>query len=193
MHSPKKYSFQLLNARSVRNKVNLITQLIIDSNFSISAITETLLTIDDSALASQLIPDYFKVLLANRYTSSWRGLALLFSSELKLISSSTPCFSSYDIIICNIQFPSLFTIVIILIYRSPSSSLWSLLDDLSSILEFFTSVNTVILCDFNIQINNANYSSLSLNALIFEYSLTQHVCFTTNTNSNTIDLVVVFS
>ena len=45
----------------------------------------------------------------------------------------------------------------------------------------------VILCDFNIQINNENHSSLSLNKLIFEYSLTQHVFFNTNTNSNNID------
>ena len=51
--TPKKYSFQLLNARSGRNKANFITQLIIDYNFSISAITETWLTIYDSALASQ--------------------------------------------------------------------------------------------------------------------------------------------
>ena len=88
--------------------------------------------------------------------------------------------------ICNIQFPSLFTILIICIYRPPSSSLWSFLTDLSSILESFTSVNTVIICDFNIDINNENHASLSLNKLIFEYSLTQHVFFTTNTNSNNI-------
>ena len=53
-------------ARSVRNKVYLITQSNIDYNCSISAITETCLTNDDSALA----------------------IAMLFSSELKLISSS---------------------------------------------------------------------------------------------------------
>ena len=46
------YSFQLLNARSVRNKVDLITQLIIDYNCSISAIIETWLIIHDSDLAS---------------------------------------------------------------------------------------------------------------------------------------------
>ena len=67
VHSPKKYSFQLLNSRSVRNKVDLITQLIIDSNCSISVITDTLLTIGDSALASQLTPGGFKVFLANKY------------------------------------------------------------------------------------------------------------------------------
>ena len=32
VHSPKKFSFQLLNSRSVRYKVDLITQLIIDYN-----------------------------------------------------------------------------------------------------------------------------------------------------------------
>ena len=45
MHYPRKYSFQLLNARSVRNKVYFITQSIIDYNCSISAITETWLTL----------------------------------------------------------------------------------------------------------------------------------------------------
>ena len=116
---------------------------------------------------------------------------LLFSSELKIISSPTPCFSSCEILIRNIQFPSLFTIISILIYRPSSSSLWSLLADLSSILESFTSVNTVILCDFNIQFNNENHASLSLNKLIFEYSLTQHVLFNTNTNSNNIDFFYI--
>ena len=169
----------------------MITQLIINSNCYISAITENWLHIDDSALASQLTPDGFEVFLTNKYTSQCHGgLDLLLLSELKLISSSTPCFSSYEIIFCNIQFPSLFTIIIILIYRPPSSSLCSFLADLSSIIEYFTSVNTVILGDSNIQINNENNASLSLNKLIFEYSLTQNVFFTTNTNSNNIDFFV---
>ena len=144
----------------------MITQLIIDSNLYKSTITETWLTIDDYALAiaSQLTPGGFNVLLANRYTLHHRGgLALLFSSELKLILSSTPCFYSYEILICNIQFPSLFTIIIKLIYRHPSSSYF--LADFSSILEYFTSVNTVILGEFNIKINNENRASLSLNNL----------------------------
>ena len=94
-------------------------------------------------------------------------------------------------LIRNIQFSTLFTIISILIYRPPSSSLWSLLADLYSILESFTSANTVILCDFNIKINNENHAYLSLNKLIFEYTLTQHVLFNTNTNSNNIDFFYI--
>ena len=48
----------------------------------------------------------------------------------------------------------------------------------------------VIIGDFNIQINNENHVSLSLNKLIFEYSLMQHVFFTTNTNSNNIEFFI---
>ena len=80
MHSPKKYSFQLLNARSVRNKVYLIIQLIIDSNCSISVITENWLTINDSPLASQLTHDCFKVLPSNKYSSHRRGSPALLLS-----------------------------------------------------------------------------------------------------------------
>ena len=72
-YSSNNYSFLLLNARSVRNKVDLITQLIIDSNFSISAITDTWLTNDESSLASQLTPDGFILLLANKPTPSRGG------------------------------------------------------------------------------------------------------------------------
>ena len=135
----------------------MITQSSIDYNCSISDITETCLTNDNADLVSQLTSDGFKLLHTNTSISHrGGGLALLFSSELRFISSSTPCFSSCEILIYNIQFPSLFTIIIILIYRPPSSSLLSFLTNLSSILESITSVNTVILGDFNIQINNDN-------------------------------------
>ena len=54
-------------------------QLIINYNYYISAITDTWLTNDDSAIASQLTPDGFKVLLTNWSTSHRGGsLTLLF-------------------------------------------------------------------------------------------------------------------
>ena len=93
-------------------------------------------------------------------------------------------------LICNIQFPSLFTIVFIIIYRPPSSSIRSFLNDLSTILESMSSYNTIILGDFNIQVNTDNHASLSLKKLIFKHSLTQHIHFPTISNGNIIDLVL---
>ena len=73
--------------------VDLITKLIIDSNCSISAITETWLTHYDSTFTSQLTSTGLIFLLANIPTLK-HGivLAMLFSTELKIISSSTPNF-----------------------------------------------------------------------------------------------------
>ena len=53
-----------------------------------------------------------------------------------------------------------------------------------------SSYNTIILGDFNIQVNTDNHASLSLKKLIFEHSLTQHIHFPTISNGNIIDLVL---
>ena len=113
----------------------------------------------------------------------------MFSTDLKLISSSTPNVSSCEMLICDIQFPSLFTIVFIIIYRPPSSRIRIFINDLSTILESMSSCNTIILGDFNIQVNTDNHASLSLKKLIFEYSLTQHINSQLY-NGNIIDLVL---
>ena len=93
-------------------------------------------------------------------------------------------------LISDIQFPSLFTIVFIIIYHPPSSSIRSFLNDLSTILEYMSSYNTIILGYFNIQVNTDNHASLSLKKLICEHSLTQHIHFQTISNGNIIYLVL---
>ena len=52
----------MFNARSVRNKADIIHQFIIDSNSSIVAITETWLTNNDSSIHSQLTPTNFDII-----------------------------------------------------------------------------------------------------------------------------------
>ena len=81
-------------------------------------------------------------------------------------------------------------IVFIIINRPPSSSIRSSLNDLSTILESMSSYDTIIIGDFNIQVNTDNHASLSLKKLIFEHSLTQHIHFPTISNGNIIDLVL---
>ena len=53
-----------------------------------------------------------------------------------------------------------------------------------------SSYNTIILGDFNIQVNTDNHAFLSIKKLIFEHSLTQHIHFPTISNGNIIDLVL---
>ena len=120
-HNDYKYLFQLINSRSVRNKVDIIAQSIIDSKCLITAITETWLTDKDTALSSQLIPQGYNITIANRsIPCRGGGLILIYSSKLKLVSTTIPSFSSCEMMICNLKFPSSCTIYFVLIYCPPS-------------------------------------------------------------------------
>ena len=54
----------MFNARSVRNKADIIHQFIIDSKSSIVAITKTWLTNNYSSIPSQLTPANFDIIQA---------------------------------------------------------------------------------------------------------------------------------
>ena len=92
-------------------------------------------------------------------------------------------------LICHLRFSS-YTIHIVLIYRPHSSSITAFFDDLTYIFESFSSDNTIILGDFNIQYNSSNTPASSLKCMLYEFSLTQHKHFPTNTNCNCFDLVI---
>ena len=176
--------FQLINSRSVRNKVDSISQSIIDSKYLITAITETWLTYNDSELSSQLTHQGYNVILVNRSTPSrGGGLALVYSSNLKLVFSTFHSGSSCEMLICHLRFSS-YTIHIVLIYHPPSSSITAFFDDLTYIFKSISFDNTIILGDFNIQYNSSNTPASSLKCLLYEFSLTQHIHFPTNTNGS---------
>ena len=114
------------------------------------------MTDKDTALSSQLIPQGYNITIANRsIPCRGGGLALIYSSKLKLVSTTIPSFSSCEMMICNLKFPSSCTIYFVLIYRPPSSSITAFLVDLTSIFESISSDNTIILGDFNIQYNRS--------------------------------------
>ena len=76
-------------------------------------------------------------------------------------------------------------------YSPPtSSSITAFFDDLTYMFESISSDNTIILGNFNIQYNYSNTPASSLKCLLYELSLTQHIYFPTNTNGNSINIVI---
>ena len=182
----------MFNARSVRNKADIIHQLIIDSKSSIVAITETWLTNNDSSIPSQLTPTNFDIIQANRLSPSrGGGLAIIYSSEFKLLSSSIPSTISCEILSCRFLLPNSIIIQFILIYRPPSSIFNNFLSELESLFESISTDNLIILGDFNVQVNTHSLCSESFKKLIYEYSYNQLVNFPTHTSGNTIDLIII--
>ena len=182
----------MFNARSVRNKADIIHQLIIDSKSSIVAITETWLTNNDSSIPSQLTPTNFDIIQANRLSPSrGGGLAIIYSSEFKLLSSSIPSTISCEILSCRFLLHNSIIIQFILIYRPPSSIFNNFLSELESLFESISTDNLIILGDFNVQVNTHSLCSESFKKLIYEYSYNQLVNFPTHTSGNTIDLIII--
>ena len=182
----------MFNARSVRNKADIIHQLIIDSKRSIVAITETWLTKNDSSILLQLTPTNFDIIQANRLSPSrGGGLAIIYSSEFKLLSSSIPSTISCEILSCRFLLPNSISIQFIPNYRPPSLIFNNFLSELESLFESITTDNLIILGDFNVQVNTHSLCSESFKKIIFAYSYNQLVNFPTHTSGNTIDLIII--
>ena len=91
----------------IRIKADIIHQLIIDYKSSIVVITETWLTNNDSSIPSQLTPTNFDIIQANRLSPSrGGGLAIIYSSEFKLLSSSIPSTTSCEILSYRFLLPT---------------------------------------------------------------------------------------
>ena len=83
----------MFNARSVRNKDDIIHTFIIDSKSSIVAITETWLTNNDSSIPSQFTPTNFDIIQANRLS--------LFNNFLSELESLFESISTDNLIILS--------------------------------------------------------------------------------------------
>ena len=143
-----------------------------------------------------MTPTNFNIIQANRLSSSrGGGLAIIYSSEIKLLSSYIPSryipTISCEILSCRFLLPSSIIIQFILIYRSPSSIFNNFLFELESLFESISTDNLIILGDFNVQVNTHSLCSESFKKPIFEYSYNQLVNFSTHTNGNTIDLIII--
>ena len=160
----------MFNARSVRNKADIIHQLIIDSKSFIVAITEPWLTNNDSSIPSKLTQTNFDIIQTNRLSPSrGGGLAIIYSSEFKLLSSFIPSTISYEIL-SRFLLPNSIIIQFIVIYRPPSSIFNNFLSELETLFESISTDNLIIRGDFNFQVNTHSLCSESFKKLIFEYS-----------------------
>ena len=84
-----------------------IYQFIIDSKSSIFVITEICLTNNDTSIPSYLTPTTFDIIQAKILSPSrGGGLALLYSFEVKLLSSSIPSTISCEILSFRFMLPN---------------------------------------------------------------------------------------
>ena len=80
----------------------MLSQYVSDSHFDLIAITETWLSDDDLSISSHLTPNKFKLIQQNRYKKGG-GVALLYSSNITVLTKSIKSITSCQVISCRIK------------------------------------------------------------------------------------------
>ena len=189
----------LLNTRSIRNKMDFITDYICEHDLDIIALTETWLTDDpkDTANTSKLTPEGYSFVHLPRSDRQGGGVGVLYKSCINMIFSRPWPASSFQCLEVMFGTPSSVT-RLLLVYRPPSTgrrgvSFRTFMAEFTNLLEFFTAQLTglIILGDFNIHYGKAgNKDSNDFFDLLHATNLQQHVRRPTHTIGNILDFVI---
>ena len=192
----------LWNARSMTNKTECITDLIINSNLDILVITESWLTgdrRDDLVIAAikSTLPNY-SILQCPRIGSKGGGLCVLHRSSARASLNETQRFTSFELMDITFHTTPASVLRVFAIYRPPPSS-QNRLTNSSFLLEFSTLLESaaiadnfpILVGDFNIHIDDTddNYAKAFLNS-VDSLGFQQHVNEPTHRAGHTLDLIL---
>ena len=178
----------LINIISLNANNFILSDNISDLDTDIIALTETWLTVDTPTLS--IIPKNYQLIHTPRINRIGGGIGILFKNTIKLISSNPVHIIDCDTILVSLLISGGLTIKLFLVYRPPSSTYQTFLDNLNEFISSLPSLtNTIFLGDFNIPINKQNKLSIDFISLMQSHSLQQHVNSFTHISGNTLDLV----
>ena len=189
----KSINISFLNIRSLNNKFIHVFKLLSDSNLDFLVLSETW---HESASSPSLIsacpPSYsfFELARASQNPLStsfftYGGICLFYKSTFSSSKTSHPNFKFFESFVSSFKFGTL-TLFIAVIYRPPSSSLSSFINDFSALLEFLYTLSFpfYIVGDFNIQFNiKTNFYTNKFLELLELFNLSQHCHFPSHSSA----------
>ena len=194
--------FGMLNTRSVVNKAPLLHSLIADNDLSILALTETWIKTDDPpAIKNDPAPPGYRITHVHRENADKTrggGLAVIHQDSINVSPRShNIVHSSFEFQLVNIGLKSR-DVVLANIYRPPSSSKSTFLDEFGPLL---TTLGTeapdrLMICgDINLPGNSPNEIDDDLADLLNSTCFTQHIDVSTrhdshHTRSSLLDLII---
>jgi hypothetical protein len=178
----------------VSNKSAVISEFISSNKLDILCLTETWLNTRNSTssfLSSLTPPNYLLSHLDRPDSKRGGGVAILYHNSLKSTPFSIPQFSTFECMGTNIS-TSLSSFKLIVIYRSPSSSIASFFEELESLLELHvsSSIDIIITGDFNIHVDSSDYFSNRFADILHTFNLKQLISFPTHSSGHTLDLLI---
>ena len=185
----------MLNIRSLRNKIDHIVETLLEFGLDIFCLTETWLLPSDIGIVRAALPSSFSVFHAPRASERGGGVAVIYSSALKMKQESRFLqVSSFELLETKFTCHSE-TINVYVIYRPghPGTDR-AFMEEFGSFLEGLLSLNgKILICgDFNYWVDeplSKPYSAEFLE-LLETYNIRNHVSFATHRLGHTLDLVL---
>jgi hypothetical protein len=185
----------LTNARSICNKVELITEALHVNNIDIMAVTETWLKgneIFDNSVLNMICGDDYKSVSAPRKSSKkGGGVAIFVRKSVRWSKLQLSChLNSFEFLCCSLSFSTQQQVVIGVIYRPPQTSLSDFFSELDILLQLLSHHDRLILVgDFNINVSSGSPHATKLLNVMNDFDLLQHVDTATHESGNILDLV----
>ena len=185
----------LLNARSIRNKAELIKDYVLEQNIDICAITETWLSVNDTITTGDITPDGYQFLHVDRPERVGGGVAILCKKSVKPMAKKSPTFKSFELLITELCFHENHYLLVV-VYRPPKIPdvpLDLFFEEFSNFIEdIITSPDKLlILGDFNLHMDKQTSIPATTFASILDmFGLVQHVSFPTHSANHLLDLVI---
>jgi exonuclease III len=188
-----------LNACSVCNKADELSEFIDDEGLDICAITETWLSpgAKDVITLGNLTPTGYKVDHIPRHKGKGGGVAFVYKDMFSFIVQTGPKYSSFECIEALLSTGN-DCIRFSCIYRPPPGGksgkpTCQFLDDFTEYVDSHatTSGRLIITGDFNFHLeDSSNSDARKFNDLLISLNLTQHVTEPTHTHGHLLDLVL---
>jgi len=195
----KKVTIGQLNARSVKNKCFEITNLLLEKDIDVLAITETWLASGsaDDFTKEELTPAGYNMLDVPRKNRKGGGVAIISKTLFNARHIKTPSFKSFEVIESLLQ-TTREIVRLCVIYRPPTSSklgqpISTFLDEMQDYIDSRTTMSgsLLLLGDFNFHFDdNSNADTLRLKDMFSGLNLDQHVNGSTHKHGHYLDLVL---
>ena len=194
----------VVNAQSLRNKIEDFTHNVTMAGYDICIISETWLRKNDAgdqSLVAQLkIPGFNFLHSPRKETNRGGGLGIFFNRSIKVNVIKEHIYSTFEMCIWNISCKDI-NIVVVGVYRPPYSAkhrntiskfLSEFSEILSDILGAYQNCRLMFAGDFNIHVNESTISdTVAFTDMLSSFDCLQYINVPTHISGHTLDLCVL--
>ena len=190
----------LFNARSVANKCGEISELVLDRDFNLLAITETWLREGDDPIVNHMCPPGYNFVGFPREKGRGGGLGLLYKSTLDIEVINKASYDTFESMCIKVKLAK--PVLLCVVYRPPPSHKNQLtasgfIDEIEQFLSSLVTDVTEDLCilgDFNMHIDNSDDTvAKRFLRILSTLDLQQHLTTPTHRAGHILDLIITRS